>query len=506
MSKLEESEDEKSYICFNCLISICHASNEDNSSKKTSKYIMRKENFSNFLVLRQINKLKYNYLNISDSLFYIRDIEECISIFGNNPTDNENTTFSKETHFFKKSRLNENSKFILQHMISGKFVSCIMNIKNNKITLKLVNDVENAYPFSLELINKRRNSKGILRFDQNFYLNSYVQEDNMNYYLGEEIYNERKEKAEINIFDQIEKDSGNSNINVNNKPDYNEIFMNRKPNYELYLINQSDILTNTGKIYTGHLINILFTKKDPKKEEIMMLCLKEKSGYRINNLVDKGNKKVKPNINFKKDKNEEIDKNKYEVSACVYKKELYEQAINNAFWIIEDDRFVCKGSLNIKPICIQENFRIKNALTGFYLDIKQKGQKFKGVNKIISQIFIESENYEYEFCLTDGHSLEEKYFFPNNFRLFHHFINDESTFIVNNGKYILKGVFQNLNKQEVFEQEVENEKIYFIDTDNYYLPISLEVGKSSGNVNILYPKFIYIIKQKNENKRIINIY
>ena len=405
MSKLEESEDEKSYICFNCLISICHASNEDNSSKKTSKYIMRKENFSNFLVLRQINKLKYNYLNISDSLFYIRDIEECISIFGNNPTDNENTTFSKETHFFKKSRLNENSKFILQHMISGKFVSCIMNIKNNKITLKLVNDVENAYPFSLELINKRRNSKGILRFDQNFYLNSYVQEDNMNYYLGEEIYNERKEKDEINIFDQIEKDSGNSNINVNNKPDYNEIFMNRKPNYELYLINQSDILTNTGKIYTGHLINILFTKKDPRKEEIMMLCLKEKSGYRINNLVDKGNKKVKSNINFKKDKNEEIDKNKYEVSACVYKKELYEQAINNAFWIIEDDRFVCKGSLNIKPICIQENFRIKNALTGFYLDIKQKGQKFKGVNKIISQIFIESENYEYEFCLTDGHSL-----------------------------------------------------------------------------------------------------
>ena len=505
MSKLEESEDEKSYICFNCLISICHASNEDNSSKKTSKYIMRKENFSNFLVLRQINKLKYNYLNISDSLFYIRDIEECISIFGNNPTDNENTTFSKETHFFKKSRLNENSKFILQHMISGKFVSCIMNIKNNKITLKLVNDVENAYPFSLELINKRRNSKGILRFDQNFYLNSYVQEDNMNYYLGEEFYNERKEKDEINIFDQIEKDSGNSNINVNNKPDYNEIFMNRKPNYELYLINQSDILTNTGKIYTGHLINILFTKKDPRKEDIMMLCLKEKSGYRINNLVDKGNKKVKPNINFKKDKNEEIDKNKYEVSACVYKKELYEQAINNAFWIIEDDRFVCKGSLNIKPICIQENFRIKNALTGFYLDIKQKGQKFKGVNKIISQIFIESENYEYEFCLTDGHSLEEKYFFPNNFRLFHHIINDESTFIVNNGKYILKGVFQNLNKQEVFEQEVENEKIYFIDTDNYYLPISLEFRKNLKNFKGSTMKNSLCLSHKNINNNNILI-
>ena len=35
-------------------------------------------------------------------------------------------------------------------------------------------------------------------------------------------------------------------------------------------------------------------------------------------------------------------------------------------------------------------------LKGFYLDIKQRGQKFKAVNNIISNIFIESDKYEYE--------------------------------------------------------------------------------------------------------------
>jgi len=86
--------------------------------------------------------------------------------------------------------------------------------------------------------------------------------------------------------------------------------------------------------------------------------------------------------------------------------------LNNALWIIEDNLFDYRGGLNIKPIRIKKNFRIKNALTGFYLDIKQSGQKFKGINKIISKIFIESEKYEYELCLTDGYSFDEKYFFP----------------------------------------------------------------------------------------------
>ena len=335
MSKLEESEDEKSYICFNCLISISHESNGENNNSRISKYIMQKENFSNFLVLRQINESKYSYLNISDSFFYIRDIEECKSIYGNNSKDNENSTFIKESHFFKKSRLKENTKFILQHMISGKFVSCIMNIKNNKITLKLVNDVESAYHLSLELTNKKRITKGALKFDQIFYLNAYVEEDNMNYYLGEENFDERNDKAENNIFDQIEKDLSNSNININNKSEYSEIFLNRKPNCELCLVNQSDIINYTNNIYSGHLINIIFTKKNPRKEETMMLCLKEKNdNNRFNKITGKGNKKVNFNINFNKNKKEEIDKNNYEVSTCVYKKELYEQEINNAFWII----------------------------------------------------------------------------------------------------------------------------------------------------------------------------
>ena len=57
MSKPVESEDDDSFICYNCLISISHISNEENDNLKSSKYIMRKDNFSNFLVLRQNNSL-----------------------------------------------------------------------------------------------------------------------------------------------------------------------------------------------------------------------------------------------------------------------------------------------------------------------------------------------------------------------------------------------------------------------------------------------------------------
>ena len=149
MSKFDNSGDDNSYITYNSLISISHISTEENDKSKTIKYIMRKENFSSFLVFKQINKSKFDYLNLSDSLFYIRDIEECKSIFGNKMKDNEDSIFSKEVHFSKNDKLNQNSKFILQHMLSRKFVTCIMNYKNNKITLKLICNIENTYPFTL---------------------------------------------------------------------------------------------------------------------------------------------------------------------------------------------------------------------------------------------------------------------------------------------------------------------------------------------------------------------
>ena len=176
MSKQDNFGEDNSYITYNSLISISHISTEENDKLKTTKYIMRKENFSSFLVFKKINKLKFDYLNLSDSLFFIRDIEECNSIYGNKTKDNEDSICSKEVHFSKNDKLNPNSKFILQHMLSRKFVTCIMNIKNNTITLKLVKDVENTYPFTLEKINQNRNLVGDLKFNQIFFLNVYIEE------------------------------------------------------------------------------------------------------------------------------------------------------------------------------------------------------------------------------------------------------------------------------------------------------------------------------------------
>ena len=364
MSKKEDSEEDISYICFNCLISIGHISNENNNNLESFKYIMRKECFNDFLFFRKINESKYNYLNISDSFFYIRDIDESFSIFGNNANDNEISSFSKEAYFSKNDRLKENSKFFLQHMISGKFVSCIMNVKNNKITFILVNDLKDAYPLSLELINKKRHSKSILTFDNIFYLNVFIKEDNMNYYLGEEI-DEKKEEEELSISEQIDYELNINNIKMKNKNnnDFFEIVLNRKPIYKICLINHTGV-----------------------------------------------KRKVKFSLDFNRIIKNEKDKINFEVSACVYKEEIYEQVLNNALWIIEDNLCDNKNSLYSQPIRIGKNFRIRNALTGFYLIIKQKGKNHL-INNITSSIFYDIEKNDYEFFLVNEGYLEENFFF-----------------------------------------------------------------------------------------------
>ena len=509
MSKIEDSEEDISYICFNCLISIGHISNENNNNLESFKYIMRKECFNDFLFFRKINESKYNYLNISDSFFYIRDIDESFSIFGNNANDNEISSFSKEAYFSKNDRLKENSKFFLQHMISGKFVSCIMNVKNNKITFILVNDLKDAYPLSLELINKKRHSKSVLTFDNIFYLNVFIKEDNMNYYLGEEI-DEKKEEEELSISEQIDYELNINNIKMKNKNnnDFFEIVLNRKPIYKICLINQTDLFNNKDKLFSGHLINIIFTKKNLDKEEKMMLCLKEKSENKFSKISTNIKRKVKFSLDFNRIMKNEKDKINFEVSACVYKEEIYEQVLNNALWIIEDNLCDNKNSLYSQPIRIGKNFRIRNALTGFYLIIKQKGKNHL-INNITSSIFYDIEKNDYEFFLVDEGYLEENFFFPHNFKFSHSIINDECSFVLNKGKYILKGLFKNLNKKEVFEKEVEKKKFYFVDAEKYYLPISLLFGESANLKGSLTKRSLFLSQikakemKKNNNKLIV---
>ena len=514
MSKPDNFDDENPYICFNCLISLCHVSNEENNKLKISKYIMRKEHFSNFLVLRQINQSKFEYLNISDSLFFIRDIEECQSIYGNKSKDNEDLITSSETHFTKKDRLKQNTKFYLQHFISGKFVSCLMKAKDNKITLKLVNDVENTYPFSLEKINKNRQSKGPLKFNQIFFLNVYLKEDNTNYYVLEregELYNNKNNKKEINILDQLDDEIIDNNKIENNKLNYNEIILETKSNYGFHLINQSYIINDKINIYSGHLINIIFTKKkeekNSEKEERMMLCLKDIRDNKFLNKCKNNNMEKNNILDINNDNEDELNRNDFIVSVCPYTEELCEQVINYALWVIEDNTFYDKGGINIKPINIEDNFRLRNALTGFYLDINQKSKSKLKANIIISKIYLDSEKYEYEFNLVDSKSIMENLFFPYNFKFFLPLINDDNEYVVNNGKYILKGIFQNMDKNEVYEKEVNKNKFYYVDVEKYYLSISLtyDCKNSPTKIKGSLMKSSLLLSQKKLKEKILTI-
>ena len=478
MSKLLCSDDNNPYIRFNCLISICHVLGEDSKIKKNKKYLVRKENFSSFLVFKQFCTKNYDYLNISDSLFYIRDVEECKSIYGNNNKDKENSIVSTETHFSKNHRLYKKTNFYLQHMMTKKFVSCVMNFKNNKITLKLENEVESAYTFSLEKVNKIRSTNGSLKFNQIFYLKVNVKEDNTHYYVDDNIYNYKNEFQSKNIIDEIESDKSDDDIIQNSKIDYNDTFLNRKPLCELYLINQSSIINNqnisnntnnNNIIYSGQLINIIFTNKNKlgEKDEKIMLCLRDKNKDKCDKNINK--------LQFKK--KVKINQESFEVSACAYSEKLCDQVINNALWVIENDSFFVNGILQFNPVQIKNNIRIRNALTGYYLNINPKSFKhFSNNIKIITKSSIISGKHEYEFNLVKEKSQQLNLFFQYNLRLYHNTSNDESKYAVNEGKYYLKGIFQNIDKENVFEQEVQKTELYFKNIEDFYVPVSLELN------------------------------
>ena len=359
---------DNSFITFNNLISICQIRKEENDSKNIFKLIMRKDNSNDILSFKQISESKYDYLNISDSFFYIRDIEESKIIYGiKTREENNSDLFSKEIHFSKNEKIKQSTQFILQHMLSRKFISCILNIKNNKITLILVNEVESAYPFTLQKLNKLRLSKFYLKYNQIFYLNIFVKEENMNYYVEEE------ENKEENI--------NNNNNNKNNEDNkYTNIVLNRNSINRYYLMNQSYILNDINSIYSGHLINIIFTKKKKNllnsqehlNEKKMMLCLKHNKPlsnsiyHNISNNKDISNEK---DLNITE---ESIIQENYEVSVCEYTEDLCDQVTKYALWVIEDEEIYLKGSLNINLINTEKKIRIRNALTGLYLSVKKK--------------------------------------------------------------------------------------------------------------------------------------
>ena len=447
-NNINSQNKDNSFISLNSLITI-NLISDDNQNSNISKYILRKENSDQKLAFKICKKPLLEYIDLSESLFFIRDIEECSSIYTKLWNwDNFKKSYEKdnieissnEQRFIKDDKINQNTQFYLQHMISGKFISTEIIVTHNKITMKLVNDIDNACPFSLKKINEEaRTSNELLSYSQLFYLNILIKEENQFYYAFEE---------EL-ISDEIDEDKK-----------YFDILLHKKAITKFCLINQSWMINNTSNIYSSQLINIIFTCNLKEKQERYMLGIEEKK----DNLID-------PDI---------LNANNYKVVPYPYKEELHEQILKRAFWVIEERASNFEEDINRKPVKIGENFRIKNPSTGLYLNIRQK----IGIKSSNNFDYLASDNTksDYEFYLSDDQSLNDNLFIEYNFKLCHYIINSDSSYIMDDGKYILKGIFKNLNKNYLFQNK-SNDRFYFENIDSYYLPISLYFNNISNFIS-----------------------
>ena len=467
MSKLNNNSND-SYICLNSLISL-NLISDDNSNNENTKYLVRLENSDDQLIFKLCKKPLFEYLDLFESMFYIRDIEECKSIYDTNNSEN-NEIYCKEAKFSKNDKISQTTQFYLQHMISGKFISTNINIDNNKINIKLVNEFENAYPFSLRKINEERGSTELLTFDQIFYLNMKIKEEKQFYYIFED---------EL-ISDEIDK----------NKK-YFDIILDKRANAKIRLINQTMMINHPENIFSGQLINIIFFCEIGEERYTLMLGVEEKK----ENLIDS-------------EINNNIQNKEYKVVSYLYTEELSKQVLNNAFWVIEQNNSESCESLEKEPIKLKEGIRIKSPSTGLYLNIRQKNiikQNFNLNNRTNLNKF---EKYEYEFCLVDNEAINNNLFFENNFKFYHYIISDENKYIVDNGKYILKGIFENFNKDYVSKNQSSNEIFDFNNLEHYYLPINIYTNDTSINkteefkknliTNEIISKMDFFIKSEDE--------
>ena len=185
-NNINSQNKDNNFISLNSLITI-NLISDDNQISNISKYILRKENSGQKLALKVCKKPLMEYIDLSESLFFIRDIEECSSIYSKKSNEKDNIEISSnEQRFLKDDKVNQNTQFYLQHMISGKFISTEIIVNLNIITMKLVNDIDNACLFSLKQINEARSSNELLSYSHLFYLKILIKEENQFYYAFEE--------------------------------------------------------------------------------------------------------------------------------------------------------------------------------------------------------------------------------------------------------------------------------------------------------------------------------
>ena len=528
----DDSINESDYIYYNSLVSIKLVSDQP---KDKDFYMLRMENLDQSLILKRCDTPLLQYSDLKESLFYIRNIDECLNIFGNknnNPSINKRQNL-KEYVFKNDCKLNFNQNFILQHLMSKKFISIEKVQGTDNYMLKLVVSVEKAltFPFSFKRINS---SNEFLTYKNIVYISIYNKEKGQNYYLNhnnielEEINDE--EKKINNSSSDITDDKKNS-ANLVNFGDLCVINYNFD---KFYIINQNWYVNDKESLYNGQLVNIIFTGDKSKENDKRMLAaegikaenkieeffgIKEEVREDIDGLMRDNNQKY---IQFNGFSDRIKDKvnlfSSIIIKGIPYKEDLYEHVINNSFWVIEKAT-IKQDELDTRAIEITDLVKIKNPLLGLYLAVKRKNKDLKYIidnsesnkprnslsvvlnnSNIISNkntnskqninnninntgsIANNNENEEIEFELITEEQLTNQYF-NYNFKFYHYNVNEETKMSAN-GKYILKTEIINENNDEIKNKKKEEKTCLIKDDKSCFEPLSLSVQNGSDYINI----------------------
>ena len=397
MSEINENK----IVHFNSVISLSLIT--ESSEKKSSMYIIRREELDESLLLRELNPLS-DFTLMKDALFTIKKLRE------ENLQENESENIQSQ-------RINYNQQFILQHLVSKKYLSKNKLNGNNNYKLKLVEKEELAIPFAFKQIVETRSSQNFITINQIIYLSVYIKEKSQYFYINKSCL-KNKENAEFAELD-IEKDMINKFIIIN------QSCFNQKNNY----------------IYSGELINIKFKIKEKSKEDVCLLgvecqkeiknddliSLKEEVKEDIDNFSKENGNQMNDFFELKYD-NKNTNGKKFVKSFTLQKDYNNHEHINNfSFWVIEEENFNNQTKPIRKPLLPESYVRIKNPLLGLYLTVKPK---------------VDSANEEYEFDLVEEKNLMPNSAYYSNFQIYHYSINMENKKLTDGGKYIIKTIFK----------------------------------------------------------------
>ena len=542
-SKINDNNNDP-FVHFNSLISLKLLSDHYHLH---AKYLIRMENLEQTLLLKLCESPLLEYSDLKESLFFIRDMDECQSIYGKKKSD-DSINFQyyqknnlKDSGFSNFSILNFNQTFFLQHMMSKKFITIEKLQGNDNYSLKLTSEVESANPFAFKGINETRSSLEPMIYKNIAYLSVFNKEKGQFYFINhtsfDKMNNDRLEDGINNSDEEIEKEVSKEKKVKIFKSNYSDLCLVNTPNDKFSLINQSWYINNNNYLYSGQLINIIFSNIKNKENEKMMLSAK---GIKVENTIEEI-------IGIKEEIREDIDgmlrdnNQKYmefhgttdrikekinlfssiNIKGLPYEEKLFEHVANNSFWVIEKEN-TKKDEFEREAIKIGDLIRIKNPLLGLYLQIKkkEKEQKYNNEqennNNIMGNLMTgqannnnnsnnNNEDEEYEFELVNEETLGKRYY-NYNFKFFHYNANEENQNMVGDGKYVLKSVFRVLNESNKNLDQLK--KFDFKETESYFEPIFLTVKNENDSVSIkIEDDFILDIRKIdiNEGNQVIYI-